>query len=137
MPVARTKSGVELTYEERGSGEPLVLISGIGMQLVSWPDGLLDALAARGLRVIVFDNRDVGWSTKLTSAGVPPVRKLLARAFVGLPVTAPYTLFDMADDVAGLLDHLGLAEAHVAGTSLGGMVAQAFAASYPEAAPRT
>ncbi|HEY4118350.1 MAG TPA: alpha/beta hydrolase [Byssovorax sp.] len=134
MPVARTKSGVELTYEERGRGEPLVLISGIGMQLVSWPDGLLDALAARGLRVIVFDNRDVGCSTKLTSAGVPPVRRLLARAFVGLPVTAPYTLFDMADDVAGLLDHLGIEQAHVAGTSLGGMVAQAFAASHPRRA---
>jgi pimeloyl-ACP methyl ester carboxylesterase len=126
MPVARS-NGIHLAYEERGSGEPLVLISGIGMQLVAWPEGLLSKLADRGLRVIVFDNRDVGLSTKLDQAGVPRVRLLLARALLGLSVVAPYTLFDMAADVAGLLDALGLEKAHVAGVSLGGMVAQAMA----------
>jgi proline iminopeptidase len=120
-------NGIRIAYEERGSGEPVVLVSGIGMQLVSWPEALLEQLAARGLRVIVFDNRDVGLSTKLDSAGVPRLKLLLARALVGLPVEAPYTLFDMAADVAGLLDVLGVPRAHVVGASLGGMVAQAMA----------
>ena len=122
-----TAGGVNIAYDERGSGEPLVLVSGIGMQLVSWPDGFLDRLAARGLRVIVFDNRDVGLSTRFDHAGVPRVMRLLGRRLVGLPVRAPYTLFDMARDTAGLLDAIGLARAHVAGVSLGGMVAQAMA----------
>ena len=123
-------NGLELAYEERGEGEPLVLVSGIGMQLVAWPEALLDKLAKRGFRVIVFDNRDVGLSTKLHSAGVPPVKGMLARRLIGLSVRAPYTLFDMAADVAGLLDALGLARAHVAGVSLGGMVVQAMAIAH-------
>ena len=126
MPVVRS-NGIEIAYEERGEGEPLVLATGIGMQLVGWPDAFLDRLAARGFRVIVFDHRDVGMSTKLTAAGVPPVQRLIARALLGLPVEAPYTLFDMADDVVGLLDALGLPKAHLAGVSMGGMVAQAAA----------
>jgi pimeloyl-ACP methyl ester carboxylesterase len=126
VPIADV-NGIRIAYEERGSGEPVVLVSGIGMQLVSWPEALLEQLAARGLRVIVFDNRDVGLSTKLDGAGVPRLKLLLARALVGLPIVAPYTLFDMAADVAGLLDVLGLERAHVVGCSLGGMVAQAMA----------
>jgi pimeloyl-ACP methyl ester carboxylesterase len=124
MPTVRA-NGIEIAYEERGEGEPLVLAAGIGMQLVAWPDAFLDRLAARGMRVIVFDHRDVGQSTKLREAGVPPVQRLLGRALLGLPVSAPYTLFDMADDVAGLLDALGIARAHLVGVSMGGMVAQA------------
>ena len=126
MPIADV-NGIRLAYEERGSGEPLVLISGIGMQLVSWPEAWLSQLAARGHRVIVFDNRDVGLSTKLDHAGVPSLGPMLARALFRLPVTAAYTLFEMAADVAGLLDVLGLERAHIAGVSLGGMVAQAMA----------
>ncbi len=126
MPIADV-NGIRIAYEERGSGEPVVLISGIGMQLVAWPEGFLARLAARGLRVVVFDNRDVGLSTKLGAAGVPPIRRLLGRALLGLRVTAPYTLDDMAGDAAGLLDVLGLERAHVVGVSLGGMVAQAMA----------
>lgn len=129
MPSARS-NGIDLVYEERGEGEPLVLIAGIGMQLVAWPDTLLDKLAARGFRVIVFDNRDVGLSTKLEAAGLPRIRSMLARRLIGLPVQAPYTLFDMAADVAGLLDALDIARAHVVGASLGGMVAQAMAAAH-------
>ena len=124
MPTVRS-NGIDIAYEERGEGEPLVLAAGIGMQLVAWPDAFLDKLAARGLRVIVFDHRDVGESTKLKELGVPPVQKLIGRALLGLPVSAPYTLFDMADDVAGLLDALGIQRAHLAGVSMGGMVAQA------------
>ncbi len=126
MPFAE-KNGIRIAYEERGSGAPFVLVSGIGMQLVSWPDELLDGLASRGLRVITLDNRDVGLSTQLREAGVPPMRKLLARAMAKLPVQVPYTLYEMAGDVAMLLDTLGVARAHVGGVSLGGMVAQAFA----------
>lgn len=129
MKKARS-NGIEITYDERGEGEPLILCAGIGMQLVAWPDGFLDRLAARGLRVIVFDHRDVGESTRLSSAGVPPILKLLPRAVLGLEVTAPYTLFDMADDVAGLIDALGLERAHLAGASMGGMVAQATAIAH-------
>ena len=129
MPVARA-NGLDLFYEERGEGEPLVLVSGIGMQIVAWPDGLLDRLASKGLRVIVFDNRDVGLSTKLASAGVPPLRRMLLRTLMRRPVSAPYTLFDMAADVVGLLDALRLPAAHVLGVSLGGMVAQAMAIAH-------
>lgn len=126
MPVARS-NGLEIAYEDRGQGEPLVLAAGIGMQLVAWPEGFLDLLVRRGLRVITFDHRDVGESTKLRAAGVPPVRRLLVRALLGLPVAAPYTLYDMADDIAGLIASLGLERAHLAGVSMGGMVTQATA----------
>ncbi|MEZ4298505.1 MAG: alpha/beta fold hydrolase [Polyangiaceae bacterium] len=125
-------NGIEIVYDERGEGEPLILASGIGMQIVSWPDGFLDRLASHGLRVIVFDHRDIGLSTKLTSAGVPPMWSLLGRATLGLPVMAPYTLFDMADDVAGLIHALGLGRVHLAGVSMGGMVAQATAILHGE-----
>ena len=129
MPILKS-NGLDLAYEERGSGEPLVLVSGIGMQLVSWPEGFVERLAGRGMRVIVFDNRDVGLTSKLDHAGVPPLRWLLARAFMGLRVEAPYTLYDMAADLAGLLDGLGLERAHVAGVSMGGMIAQATAIAH-------
>jgi pimeloyl-ACP methyl ester carboxylesterase len=129
MPTVQS-NGIELTYEERGEGEPLVLICGIGMQLVSWPEPFLEKLAKRGYRVIVFDNRDVGLSSKLDAHGVPRLGPMLARTLFGLSVKAPYTLFDMAADVAGLLDAIGLERAHVAGVSLGGMVAQATAAAH-------
>lgn len=123
-------NGIEIAYEEHGEGEPLVLAAGIGMQLVHWPQGFLDRLVKRGLRVIVFDQRDTGESTKLTAAGVPDFRRLLPRAMLGLAVKAPYTLFDMADDVVGLLDALGLERAHLLGVSMGGMVAQAAAIAH-------
>ena len=129
MPTVRA-NGLDIVYEERGEGRPLVLVAGIGMQLVAWPEGFLEALRARGFRVIVFDNRDVGLSSKLDHAGVPAVRGLLARALVGMRVSAPYTLFDMAGDVAGLMDALDLERAHVVGVSLGGMVAQAMAIAH-------
>lgn len=120
-------NGIEIAYAERGQGPALVLAHGIGMQLIMWPSPFIDMLVARGLRVIVFDARDLGESTWLDSAGVPPVFKLLPRALFGLRVRAPYSLYDMADDVAGLLGALGIERAHLAGVSLGGMVAQAMA----------
>jgi pimeloyl-ACP methyl ester carboxylesterase len=131
MPTARA-NGIDLYYEVTGHGRPLVLVMGIGAQLVAWPQGFIDLLVAHDFQVILFDNRDVGLSQKIDDAGrPPPVRTAMARAMFGLPIDAPYSLVDMADDVAGLLDHLGLDDAHVAGVSLGGMVAQTLAITHP------
>ncbi len=130
MPRA-SANGIELEYESFGDGPPVVLVMGIGCQLILWPDGFCEALAARGYRVVRFDNRDVGLSTKLHSLGVPPVRELLARSMLGLPVEAPYDLGDMADDTVGLLDALGIDRAHVVGASMGGMIAQTMALQHP------
>jgi pimeloyl-ACP methyl ester carboxylesterase len=131
VPKIRANQGVDIEYESIGSGEPLVLIMGIGSQLIMWPDELCRMFAERGFRVIRFDNRDVGLSTKLDGQRVGDLRRLMLRALLGRRVEAPYTLLDMADDVAGLLDGLGLESAHVAGVSLGGMVAQSMAIAHP------
>jgi pimeloyl-ACP methyl ester carboxylesterase len=123
---------VELEYEASGQGPPVLLIMGIGAQLVLWPDGFVDALAARGYTVIRFDNRDVGLSTKLDHLGVPPVLRQFGRLFAGLPVDdAPYDLSDMARDTAGLIEALGFEDAHVVGASMGGMIAQHLALEHP------
>jgi len=123
MPHARA-NGIEIEYESIGEGEPLLLIMGLGAQLVMWPDEFCRTLAERGFRVIRFDNRDVGLSTKLHDLGKPRVRRLLVRALLGLPIESPYTLLDMADDTVGLLDALDVDAAHVVGVSMGGMIAQ-------------
>lgn len=124
-------NGVELCYDERGSGEPLVLVMGIGAQMILWPDGFCDALAARGFRVIRFDNRDVRRSTRMDHLGVPPMGRTLLGSLVGMRVVAPYSLEDMADDVAHLLDALDIEDAHVVGASMGGMIAQTMAFTHP------
>lgn len=144
MPLARISREIELAFEivprpdaseasaeSLRSGEPLVLIMGIGAQLIYWPDDFCAALAERGFSVIRFDNRDVGLSTKLEGRRAPPLQTMISRMAAGLPVAAPYTLLDMADDVAGLLDHLGIDRAHVVGASMGGMIAQTFAIAHP------
>ncbi len=131
MPIVRLESGIELCFDERGSGEPLVLVMGIGAQMVLWPEGLCDAIAARGFRVIRFDNRDVGLSSKLDHLPVPPLMSTMARGFLGLPVSAPYALEDMAHDVCQLLDELDIESAHVVGASMGGMIAQTMAITSP------
>jgi pimeloyl-ACP methyl ester carboxylesterase len=130
MAFARA-NGIELAYEEEGSGEPMVLIMGIGAQLVFWPDDFVSGLAERGFRVVRFDNRDVGQSTKLSALRAPNLRRAMMRSLLGLPVEAPYTLSDMADDTAGLMDALGIDAAHVVGVSLGGMIAQTLAITHP------
>jgi pimeloyl-ACP methyl ester carboxylesterase len=120
---------VELVYETIGdpSGEPLLLVMGLGMQLIHWDRDLCEQLAERGFHVIRFDNRDAGLSTKI-SAPVPNVMRLMA----GLPARVPYLLEDMASDALGLLDHLEIERAHVVGTSMGGMIAQTMAIRRPE-----
>jgi pimeloyl-ACP methyl ester carboxylesterase len=130
MPRAEA-NGIEIEYESMGTGEPLLLVMGIGAQLVMWPDGFCRMLADRGFRVIRFDNRDVGLSSKLHDARAPALRTMLLRGIMGLRVEAPYTLSDMADDTAGLLDALDIDRAHVVGVSLGGMIAQTMAIVHP------
>jgi pimeloyl-ACP methyl ester carboxylesterase len=122
-------NGIEIAYERIGdpSNPPLLLVMGLGMQLIHWDRELCDMLAGRGFHVIRFDNRDVGHSTKI-DAPVPDVR----RAMLGLHVDAPYLLGDMADDAAGLLDHLGIEAAHVVGASMGGMIGQTLAINHPD-----
>jgi len=122
-------NGIELAYQEVGesNGEPLLLVMGLGMQLIHWDLELCERLAERGFFVIRFDNRDSGLSTKV-DAPVPDMR----RALLGLHVDAPYLLEDMADDAFGLLDHLGIEAAHVVGASMGGMIAQTLAIEHAE-----
>lgn len=122
-------NGVELEYETVGgpAGRPLLLVQGLGAQLISVEDGLCQELASRGFLVIRYDNRDAGLSTWFDDAR--PVN--LAAVWGGDHSTLAYTLEDMADDAAGVLDAAGVESAHVAGISLGGMIAQLLATRYP------
>ena len=126
-----TANGIDIAYESMGEGSPLLLIMGVGAQLVYWPDGFCDLLAAEGFQVIRYDSRDVGLSSKMEGKRAPNLWGLAARALVGLPCEVPYTLDDMADDAAGLLVALGIDQAHVVGVSMGGMVAQTVAIRHP------
>jgi pimeloyl-ACP methyl ester carboxylesterase len=128
-------NGISLEVEDHGSpqGEPLVLIMGLGMQLLAWHEDFVASLVARGFRVIRFDNRDIGLSQGFDAAGVPNLALVSLRYALGLEVKSrPYTLADMAADTAGLLDALGLERAHICGASMGGMIAQHLAAQMPE-----
>jgi pimeloyl-ACP methyl ester carboxylesterase len=126
-------NGITLEYDEFGerSKPPLLLIMGLGAQMIWWDEQFCRRLAARGYRVIRFDNRDVGRSTKLDDA-CPDPAPLLAQALSGQRVAPPYTLRDMAADSVGLLDALGIGSAHVVGASMGGMIAQRMAIHFPE-----
>jgi pimeloyl-ACP methyl ester carboxylesterase len=131
--VPHARSGdLEIAYEATGDGAPLVLVAGIGMQLVHWQPRFCEALAGRGFRVVRFDHRDVGLSTKLTTVPRPRLGPTLVRGFLGFPVEAPYTLREMAGDLFAVLDALGIARAHLVGMSMGGMVAQTAALLAPE-----
>jgi pimeloyl-ACP methyl ester carboxylesterase len=123
-------TGIRLEYETAGlAGSPaIVLIMGLGMQLTAWPPSLVEGLAASGFQVVRFDNRDAGLSTRFRSSRRIDLRAAGVRAMLGLSVDPPYTLDDMADDTAGLMDALGIARAHVVGASMGGMIAQVLAA---------
>jgi len=126
MPRAKS-NGIELEYDTFGSkgDRPLLLIMGLGAQMLQWDERFCAALAERGQFVIRFDNRDVGLSTKFDHAGVPDLAKLMQPGADRSGV--PYTLDDMADDAAGLLGALGLDSAHIFGSSMGGMIAQTVA----------
>jgi pimeloyl-ACP methyl ester carboxylesterase len=122
-------NGIELEYETFGQdGDPaVILIMGLGAQLIDWPAEFCEKLAAHGLLVIRFDNRDAGLSTSLDSLGAPDLAAILG----GDHATVPYLLSDMAGDVAGLLDALGIGRANIVGHSMGGMIAQQVAIDYP------
>jgi pimeloyl-ACP methyl ester carboxylesterase len=126
-------NGIELCYEIFGAAdaEPMLLIMGLGAQMVLWDDAFCQQLAARGFRVIRFDNRDIGQSTKFSGGKPVTPAELLKLRFFGIPVSAPYKLADMANDVVGLLEVLGIASAHLVGASMGGMIAQELALSHP------
>lgn len=126
-------NGVTLEVEDHGpaSGRPLLMIMGLGMQLVAWPMGLVEALVHSGFRVIRYDNRDIGLSQHLAHFGQPNLVAQGMRFGLGLPLHPAYTLADLADDAAGLIDALGLGAAHVCGASMGGMIAQHLAARHP------
>jgi pimeloyl-ACP methyl ester carboxylesterase len=126
-------NGIELCYEIFGAddAEPMLMIMGLGAQMIHWDDDFCKELAARGFRVIRFDNRDIGKSTRLAGGKRLTAAELLKLRFLGIPVAAPYRLSDMANDVIGLLDNLGIPSAHLVGASMGGMIAQELAISHP------
>jgi len=127
-------NGIKLTYEDKGPRDApaILLVMGLGGQLTLWPDEFVDALVAHGFRTIRYDNRDVGLSTRFESAGVPNLKWMFVKSMLRLPVRPAYTLADMAADGIALLDHLGIAKAHVVGASMGGMISQHIAARYPD-----
>jgi len=126
---------LKLYYEDMGDIDhpPVLLIMGLGAQLLLWRTAFCEKLVRDGLRVIRYDNRDVGLSSKTEHRGSgQPLPIRLARFWFGLRSNAAYTLDDMAGDAAAVLDHLGIEHAHVVGASMGGMIAQVFAARFPE-----
>lgn len=127
-------NGMELEYESFGNpADPtILLIMGLGAQLTLWPLPFVEALVERGFHVVRYDNRDVGLSTKLDQARPPRIGMLVLQRLLRLRPRVPYTIGDMAADAAGLLDALGIEKAHIVGASMGGMIAQIFAATYPD-----
>jgi len=126
-------NGIQIEYEMFGTPahRPLLLIMGLGAQLIHWDDEFCQGLADRGHFVVRFDNRDIGLSSKLDHLGVPDAAAAMNARLQGEPLDPPYTLSDMAADCAGLLDAIGMKAAHVAGVSLGGMIAQTLAIEHP------
>jgi pimeloyl-ACP methyl ester carboxylesterase len=126
-------NGITIEYDELGprDGVPYLIINGFGSQLTSWPDAWRQGLAAAGMRVVRFDNRDVGLTQKWDGI-VPDAREVVQAVREGKKPAIPYTLSDMAADAAGLLDALGIDSAHVQGASMGGMIAQLMALEHPK-----
>jgi pimeloyl-ACP methyl ester carboxylesterase len=133
-PQIARANGIDICYEIFGdpNAEPMLLIMGLGAQMVLWDDDFCERLAARGFRVIRFDNRDIGKSSKLHGGKRLTPLELLKLRFLRIPVAAPYKLRDMAQDTVGLMDVLGIKSAHLVGASMGGMIAQEVAISFPQ-----
>lgn len=127
-------NGLRLAYDEFGdqNNPAIVLIMGLGAQMIAWPESFCQGLADAGYRVIRFDNRDIGLSEKIDSKQPVSIVKVLFRKRFGLPVSVPYGLRDMTKDTIGLIDALGLDKVHWVGASMGGMLAQLLAADYPQ-----
>lgn len=126
-------NGLQIEVDDQGprDGRPLLLIMGLGMQLIAWPEELVQALIHRGFRVIRFDNRDIGLSQGFDAHGLPNMPMAMMRYALHLRVPSVYSLRDMAQDALGVLDALGISRAHVCGASMGGMIAQHLAAGAP------
>ena len=135
MPQVKS-NGIHLEYESFGpeDREAILLIMGLGAQLTMWPVELCEELVKRGYRVIRYDNRDVGLSYKFDDLGMPDMTAIFGALMAGKTATAPYALDEMAKDAVGILDALGVKCAHIAGASMGGMIAQLVAANHPERA---
>jgi pimeloyl-ACP methyl ester carboxylesterase len=128
---AAPANGITIEYDVHGDGEPLLLVMGLGGQLVAWPTEFVERLVDRGFQVIRFDNRDIGLSTRIPGP-VPTRRQLVAATVSPGRAQSAYRLADMAADSAALLEHLGIARAHVVGASMGGMIAQTLAINHPD-----
>lgn len=127
-------NGISLHYESLGNENdpPILLIMGLAVQMILWPDAFCQLLVDKGFRVIRFDNRDVGLSTHLDHLGVPNIALEYVKFMMRLPMKSAYLIDDMAADTAALIDALELKRPHVVGASMGGMIAQNLAANYPE-----
>ncbi len=127
-------NGLRIAVDDQGppTAPVVLLIMGLGMQLIAWPKPLVQELLDRGFRVVRFDNRDIGLSQGFDDAGVPSMALAALRYALHLPVHSPYRLADMAQDAVAVLDALGIAQAHVCGASMGGMIAQHLAAQAPQ-----
>jgi pimeloyl-ACP methyl ester carboxylesterase len=135
MPQAKA-NGLDIEFESFGSEThpAILLIMGFSAQMTLWPELLCQGLAAKGFRVIRFDNRDIGKSTHLSGQAAPDADALVAKLMAGQPIEVPYGLTDMAADAVGLLDALGIKRAHIVGASMGGMIAQIIAAQHQDRA---
>jgi pimeloyl-ACP methyl ester carboxylesterase len=129
-----TANGIELHYEDHGPTDApaILLVMGLGAQMIAWPDEFVHGLVGKGFRVIRYDNRDVGMSQRMEDAAAPNLLWTMLKARFGLPLGVGYTLSDMAKDGIGLLDALGIERAHVVGASMGGMIVQLMAANHRE-----
>ena len=127
-------NGLELCYDTFGdpTGPAMILIMGLATQMIAWDEEFCAILARHGFYVVRFDNRDIGLSTRLEQSGVPDVQAAFMAVMQGKPITAPYSLSDMADDVVGLMDALGIRAAHIVGASMGGAIAQTVTIDHPE-----
>lgn len=127
-------NGIQLAYDAFGnpSDPPIMLVMGLGMQLTAWDELFCEQLAMNGFWVVRFDNRDIGLSTKLHTAGRPGLWQLMSAGLFHRPMSAPYRLKDMAADTVGLMDALEIRAAHIVGISMGGMIAQEMAINHPE-----
>ena len=134
-PEARAAAnGIELCYDTFGERRdpPVLLIMGLAAQMIAWDDDFCSQLAERGRWVVRFDNRDIGKSSKMSGGKRLGAVELLKLRFLKIPVDAPYRLRDMAEDTIALMDHLRIRSAHIVGASMGGMIAQEIALTFPE-----
>jgi pimeloyl-ACP methyl ester carboxylesterase len=132
VPILSGEAALTLEVEQFGVADKgaILLIMGLGTQLIAWPMDFCHRLAVAGYRVIRYDNRDVGLSSKIDSGGVPDARSAILRRLLHLPVKAPYRLEDMAQDAVALMDALKIERAHIVGASLGGMIGQILASKH-------